>query len=177
MHDRRSKPGETKLQQGCVEQQLAISAVATRHTLTLSGGATLSFHLPSNSPPSPPTPPSPPVPPHPPPSLPPDTPPSLPPPLSPPPPRSAAEITAALNKRFREGRPTNDVATAGVFVSQFDGMLDQGRPWLPCNPGSWCSNNGYADRFSGSVINRRLPNIYHPSVSCEALEPRPNRAQ
>ena len=37
-----------------------------------------------------------------------------------------------LNRRFRDGRPSGDLASAGVLIHQFDGILfgtDGQRPW------------------------------------------------
>ena len=47
-------------------------------------------------------------------------------PLAPPPPLprlSVMEVAAAVNRRFREGRPSNDLAEAGVLLHCFDGYV------------------------------------------------------
>ena len=74
-----------------------------------------------------------------------------------PPPSAPWTPLERLNERFARGRPTTDLASAGVLVHQFD-TPDAARydsPWLPCPADKWCSK--WADRFSTSVINRRIP--------------------
>ena len=66
-----------------------------------------------------------------------------------------------INERFEHGTPSNDPATVGVIVRQFDGLDDviHGRPWLPCARGVWCSK--YADRWAASVINLNVRTLYY----------------
>jgi hypothetical protein len=61
-------------------------------------------------------------------------------------PRSIKQISAAqqnddelievrvrsLNARFRDGRPSNDLAKVGIIFKQFDGFEVQHRPWQAC---------------------------------------------
>jgi len=81
-------------------------------------------------------PPAPPVPP-----LPPSPPPLWPGPL---------DVVERLNQRFRHGRPSADLASAGVLVHQFDTMDDpdpDGQAWIP---GRGRSDTG--DRISASLV-------------------------
>ncbi len=85
------------------------------------------------------------------PPLPPSPPPS---PPSPPP----EPVVDRINRRFREGRASNDLAAAGVLVHQFDGQEDPSRPWLPCTS-DWCLE--FADRFASSIISKRAPHLFN----------------
>jgi len=81
----------------------------------------------------------------------------------PPPPRRvpAAELVERLNGRFKNGRPTSALVTAGVLVRQFDKLDDKDRPWRPCpqtGPDNWCK--GLADRWASSVVNRNARHLY-----------------
>ena len=79
--------------------------------------------------PQPSPPPPPPSPPHP--QLPPISPPPM--PLAPPPlvVLSDDEVVDALNARFRDGEPSNDLSAAGVLLHCFDGFEQPTKPWLP----------------------------------------------
>ena len=69
-----------------------------------------------------------------------------------------AQTIAAINRRFDSGRPSNHPESAGVFVRIIDHLTDtedwEHGPWLPSK------DPRRADRFSGSVINRRAPAIF-----------------
>jgi hypothetical protein len=138
---------------------------------------------PSPPPPSPPTPgvpsPSPPPPSPPPPSPSPPPPSPSPPPPSPPPSppeRPVMGVVHAINRRFHDGTPSNDLNIAGVLTHSSDGLWNPGRDgdtadvrlWKPCVDGDWCAD--YADRLSASIINRRLcvalssTTITHPTL-------------
>ena len=122
---------------------------------------------PPPTPPSPPSPPSPPPPPS----------PSSPPPPSPPPPhplppiadRDAVERVKYINKRFVDGHASNDLATAGVIVHQFDRTENSNQPWIGCvdddvnrrrlgiggrTDSADCMN--YGQRMSSSIIYGRM---------------------
>jgi hypothetical protein len=82
-------------------------------------------------------------------------PPSLPLPATPAP---QAAIIAELNRRFREGHASNDLASAGVLLRQFDMTEDQTMPWRGCpnhvafeGAGNECAI--YGGRFSASIVN------------------------
>jgi hypothetical protein len=75
-------------------------------TVSLNGGVTIYFRYIITSPAPPPAPPAPP-------SLP-ARPPS--------PPHSPLSVAEVLNRRFRNGMPTNDLEAAGVLIHQFDAM-------------------------------------------------------
>mmetsp|Transcript_27120 Transcript_27120/g.62216 ORF Transcript_27120/g.62216 Transcript_27120/m.62216 type:complete len:607 (+) Transcript_27120:74-1894(+) len=161
LHDE-SSPQYPTLHEGCLStSELRRSTFKSKHMLNLTNGATLSLQLPANVPPLPPSPPTAPAP-----SLPVCPQPSRPPLLLGPQPRAQL-----INQRFREGHPSNILTEAGVFLSQFDGMRDEERPWLPCRQGTWCGNSGYGDRFSGSVINARLPNLYSSTLGGVIVSP------
>jgi hypothetical protein len=67
------------------------------------------------------------------------------------------QVAADINARFERGGPTNLLADAGVLVRVMDGFEDQNQPWLVCH--ERCRNP--ADHFSGSLISRTLPWLYH----------------
>lgn len=73
------------------------------HTLRLSGGAVLTFRVHPRWEPTPPPPPLPPVPPPSPPAAPLD---------------EDTSVCGRINKRFRDGKPSNDLAAAGVLIHQ-----------------------------------------------------------
>ena len=73
-------------------------------------------------------------------------------------PLAAHVLVEQLNTRFASGRPSNDLASAGVLVRQFDGLENQARPWEPCTPGQWCYV--YSDRFATTLVNRKQPLLY-----------------
>ena len=89
-----------------------------------------------HQPPPPPLPHPPPPPPHPPPPPPhphPHPPPHPPPPLQrslSPPSRRAVEIVATINRRFNNGRPSNDLSEAGVLLQAFPDFKRSTLTWL-----------------------------------------------
>ena len=76
---------------------------------------------------------------------------------------AALEVAARLNARFRLGRPSNDLAAAGVLLHQLDGYEDQKQPWLPCDMGDGpkgaCSVY-QAAHWSGSLVNKAQRGVY-----------------
>ena len=76
--------------------------------------------------------------------------------------RGAAALLHHLNDRYAAGRPSNDVATAGVFVRAFDRMTrtmdDAQPPWQPDM--STYDGRRLSDRWSGSIVNQRLPYVF-----------------
>ena len=94
----------------------------------------------------------------PPPSAPLPAPSSPPPPFPSSPPLSLDAVVEILNRRFEIGRPSNNMETAGIVVRMIDHLTDtedwENAPWLPSK------NPRLADRFSGSLINRRAPAIF-----------------
>ena len=68
-----------------------------------------------------------------------------------------AKIVEELNRRFESGHPSNDPEEAGIYIRMID-HESKDAPWLPSPKffgGKWD-----VERLSGSVVNRRLPNIY-----------------
>ena len=55
-----------------------------------------------------------------------------------------------LNRRFREGRASSDVAAAGVVLHQFDGYESHKHPWAPCD------NRGHGTPCQGQELPNRL---------------------
>ena len=92
---------------GCTTFTAAASWDRGVQTVSLNGGARLLFRYVMTEPAPPPAPPLPPLPPG-------------PPPLWPGP----LDVVERLNQRFRNGRPSADLASAGVLVHQFDTMDD-----------------------------------------------------
>ncbi|KAL1510268.1 hypothetical protein AB1Y20_006590 [Prymnesium parvum] len=142
------------------------------HVVELSHGALLYFDAQPRLPAPPPSPPSPPSPPLHPPC--PPSPPSPPQPPSPPP-----SVSSLVNRRFKEGRRSNDLAAAGLLIHQFDAMDDpdpNGEPWIP-GKGKWDTG----DRISAALINAQMvkePNgqipVYSNSLSGVILAPETN---
>ena len=97
--------------------------------------------------------PPPPLPPAPPPSAPPPPPPGSP-PYSP---CGLAALVDDLNTRFDEGQPSAAFESAGLLVRIFDQRSDPDSPWTNCESVG-CA---YGDIISASIINRRLPAVYH----------------
>lgn len=91
--------------------------------------------------------------------------------------RSPAETVRMLNSRFAAGRPSNDLASAGVLVRQLDGLDDgrsngTSRPWMPCRTRR-C--NHYADRWPATLISARAPYTFSSSAAGLVLDPRTTR--
>lgn len=78
--------------------------------------------------------------------------PPAPPPSIPSPPRPPFLLVETLNRRFREGRPSNTIEEAGVLVSILDGDEDREHPWK--RPFST------RDHISSSLVNARHPDCY-----------------
>jgi hypothetical protein len=75
---------------------------------------------------------------------------------------SAQERVEALNRRFRDGRPSDDLASSGVLVRQFDTLDDASKKWLPCPPegnNNWCMQ--FSDRWPTSIINANQLALYY----------------
>ena len=91
------------------------------------------------------------------------------PPVSPP----SAPLTPVerLNERFERGQPGSDLARAGVLVHQFDtpDAVRYNNPWRPCPADKWCSK--WADRYSTSIINRRIPHVFSADESGFVVRP------
>lgn len=67
-----------------------------------------------------------------------------------------------LNRRFREGVPSNDLDKIGVLIHQFDETEDPDMPWRRCPQfchgfGQPCGCNFLKDRMTGSSISRQMP--------------------
>lgn len=109
--------------------------------------------------------------------------PAPPPPPSPSPPPPYSEpgtIVELLNKRFREGVPSNDLAKAGILVHQFDSVDDPNPTGSPWQPGA--GKPEYGDRLSASLINKNMRAdergnvpIYSFSTAGLILSPHHNR--
>jgi len=71
-------------------------------------------------------------------------------------------IVHKLNARFRDGRPSNDLAKVGLLLRQFDAEEDQSQPWRGCpkrkkvaaGAGRECEI--YGNRFSASIVNAEM---------------------
>ena len=70
---------------------------------------------------------------------------------------SPATLVNRLNRRWREGTPSNDLQKAGVVVAVLDGDEDPKHPWVRVGLMS-----GYQprDRVSASIVNARHPDCY-----------------
>ena len=95
---------------------------------------------------------------HPPPSLPPPPPP-LPSPFPNPPPRQPSPpVLSDLNARFRNAKPSNDLAEAGILIHMFDQTESKVHRWRGCpNHKGDSSVEGndcqlFGDRFSASMV-------------------------
>jgi len=64
-----------------------------------------------------------------------------------------------LNIRFAQGSATNNLATAGVLVHNFDQPHSRIDAWnIACMGSPWCSSS--SDRWSASLINPSVPWLY-----------------
>ena len=74
-----------------------------------------------------------------------------------------------INERFWNGKPSNDLAEAGLLVRQFDGLddMDHGKRWLPCPKGAWCG--GLRDRWAATIINKDVNALYYGTDSVGGL--------
>ena len=111
------------------------------------------------APPSPPTLPAPPTPPPlPPPSPipPPSQPPSPPPPPPPLPP--LGDVAAELNRRFRDGQPSNDLENVGLIMHQWDGQEvgGEGTSLRMCLTNCMTQGQALFGRLSSMIIYRGL---------------------
>jgi len=72
----------------------------------------------------------------------------------------SSAVVQTINQRFTTGHPSNDLASAGVLMHQFDDLGDPMQNWLPCPKECWgkqCWCAKFSDRFSCSVINALSP--------------------
>lgn len=84
---------------------------------------------------------------------------------------AAADVAAKLNMRFIGGHASGDLTQAGVLVHSFD-AFDKGTThpaWLPCDQSEWCA--AFADRFSASLMSRKLPFVFDARQGAFAISP------
>ena len=81
-------------------------------------------------------------------------PPRSPPSPRPPPPSAAVRVASALNARFAAGRPSNNLAEAGVVVHQFDNYESNGHMWEAPT----------ADSHRGEIVGRMCTMIIFRSM-------------
>ena len=79
-----------------------------------------------------------------------------------------------INRRFREGIPSNSLATAGVLVHEFDKLEDweHDTPWKTCSKSSensWCTDQ--AKHESCTLINKELPHLFVEAPNTAADDP------
>lgn len=65
-----------------------------------------------------------------------------------------------LNHLFKQGKPSNDLESAGLMVHCFDDTEDFAEPWTPCKTG-FCSKS--SRWWSGSIINQHLRTVFGDS--------------
>ena len=100
-------------------------------------------------------------------------PPLLPEPPIPPALPCSTAVVRGLNTRFAIGRPSNDLAAAGVFLRGADDAVDtySDTPWAGRESiKEWFRVNA-GDRISGSIMNRRVPFYYRGSGALLAVRP------
>ena len=59
-----------------------------------------------------------------------------------------------LNRMYREGRPSNDIATAGLFVHQHDSSEERDTPLFDARAQEW-------PHWAGSVVSRSMGGLYN----------------
>ena len=81
----------------------------------------------------------------------------------------------AINRRFRDGQPSNNLSLVGVIIHQLDGTEDAQERWRPCFAASGqpesqtkqrmtlFSKRCVNDRISASIVNSKMLRIYDPS--------------
>jgi hypothetical protein len=65
-----------------------------------------------------------------------------------------------LNHLFKQGKPSNDLESAGLMVHCFDDTEGFEQPWTPCNSG-FCRKS--SQWWSGSIINQKLRSVFGDS--------------
>jgi hypothetical protein len=76
---------------------------------------------------------------------------------SPSPRGTVSEVVEGINARFERGRPSNDLAEAGVLVHIWDGYEDPLHRWRICDVR--CPKK--VDSFSSTLISRAAPWLFH----------------
>ena len=73
------------------------------------------------------------------------------------------DIVDAINARFAQGGPSDDIARAGVLIRAFDEITHPELPWLPC-PMVWkgraLSCGKFGDRFPSTLLYPGQTDIY-----------------
>ena len=85
-----------------------------------------------------------------------------------------SNVVDEINRRFREGIPSNSLATAGVLVHEFDKLEDweHDQPWKTCSKSSensWCTDQ--AKHESCTLINKDLPHLFVEAPNTAADDP------
>ena len=65
-----------------------------------------------------------------------------------------------LNHLFKQGKPSNDLESAGLMVHCFDDTEDFAEPWTPCKSGFCTKSSRW---WSGSIINQHLRTVFGDS--------------
>jgi len=65
-----------------------------------------------------------------------------------------------LNHLFKQGKPSNDLESAGLMVHCFDDTEDFAEPWTPCKTGFCAKSSRW---WSGSIINQHLRTVFGDS--------------
>ena len=79
-------------------------------------------------------------------------------------------VVEALNARFRNGKPSNDLSAAGVLMRNFEGMAGRHSfAWEPCAADEFCARAG--DRLASSIINAAMPHLYSFDAGGVVIEP------
>ena len=68
-------------------------------------------------------------------------------------PRSRGDVAREVSSRFESGRPSDEMASAGVAVHIFDGYMDEEQPWEMCHD---ACRHGPVDTLSSSLISRKV---------------------
>jgi hypothetical protein len=93
------------------------------------------------------------------------------------------DTVGRINKRFMEGKASDDLSSAGVVIRQLDAMVDNGQldwwfehdeedGWMR-TPGPWGQTfySHLRDRLAASVVNVKLPFMYSTSAVGFVLRP------
>ena len=71
--------------------------------------------------------------------------------------RRPGDVAAAIEARFANARPSDELSKAGVLLHAFDGYEEAAAPWDICHEGC---RSGRVDGFSCSVVGRDAPSIF-----------------
>ena len=75
-----------------------------------------------------------------------------------------------INKRFIEGKPSNNVTATGVLLRNIEGMAGRHtEAWEPCAADEFCSRS--SDRLAASIVNSHMPHLFSYDAGGMVISP------